>query len=72
MKKYFTPRNNQPSDNEFSDRFKRRVNRAFREYDGFDNIPHPDVDNAFERFTTKLYLKLIKKSSKYANLLLYL
>ena len=61
MKKDFTPRNHRSSDNEFSDRFKRRVNRAFREYVGFDDIPHPDVDNAFERFTTKLYLRLIKK-----------
>lgn len=46
---------------EFSNRFKRQINRKFREYVGFDDIPHPDVDNVFERFITKLYLKHKRK-----------
>lgn len=48
-------------DDEFSKRFKRRINRKFREYVGFNDIPHPDVDNIFERFITKVYLKYKKK-----------
>ena len=34
---------------EFSDRFKRRMNRVFREQAGIKNIPHPEVDNLYER-----------------------
>ena len=34
---------------EFSDRFKIRMNRVFRERAGIKNIPHPEVDNLYER-----------------------
>ena len=34
---------------EFSDRFKIRMNRIFREQAGIKNIPHPEVDNLYER-----------------------
>ena len=36
-------------DYEFSDRFKRRMNRLFRERAGFKKAVHPEVDNCFER-----------------------
>ena len=36
-------------DFEFSDRFKRRMNRLFRERAGFKKAVHPEVDNGFER-----------------------
>ena len=31
-------------------RYKREMNRFFRERIGVKKIPHPDADNAFERF----------------------
>ena len=34
---------------EFSDRFKIRMNRVFREQAGIKKIPHPEVDNLYER-----------------------
>ena len=34
---------------EFSDKFKIRMNRIFREQAGIKNIPHPEVDNLYER-----------------------
>ena len=34
---------------EFSDKFKIRMNRVFREQAGIKKIPHPDVDNLYER-----------------------
>ena len=34
---------------EFSDRFKRRMNRVFRERAVIKKIPHPEVDNLYER-----------------------
>ena len=34
---------------EFSDKFKIRMNRVFREQAGIKKIPHPEVDNLYER-----------------------
>ena len=34
---------------DFSDRFKIRINRIFREQAGIKKIPHPEVDNFYER-----------------------
>lgn len=34
---------------EFSDRFKLRMNRMFREQAGIERIPYPEVDTWFER-----------------------
>ena len=34
---------------EFSDRFKIRMNRVVRGRAGIKNIPHPEVDNLYER-----------------------
>ena len=34
---------------DFSDRFKIRMNRIFREQAGIKKIPHPEVDNLYER-----------------------
>ncbi|MBQ8403559.1 MAG: hypothetical protein IJX55_03930 [Clostridia bacterium] len=43
-----------------SDRYKRGINRIFRERHGIKNIPYPEVDNAFERtrsfFARGIYL----------------
>lgn len=38
----------------FSDRFKRKMNRVFREQAGAENIPHPEVDNAYERIHSRI------------------
>lgn len=35
--------------NDFSDQFKIKMNRLFREKAGIKNIPHPEVDNLYER-----------------------
>lgn len=39
---------------EFSDRFKRRMNRMFREQVGSQRIPHPEVDNGWERLRSRV------------------
>ncbi len=39
---------------EFSDRFKRKMNRVFRERVGTEKIPHPEVDNTYERIRSKI------------------
>ena len=41
-------------DYEFSDRFKRRMNRLFREQVGSKNIPHPEVDNTYEEIRSTI------------------
>ena len=45
------------SDVVFSKRFKKRMNRFFREYVG-GKIPYPEVDNFFERLRSKLDKRL--------------
>lgn len=39
---------------EFSDRFKTRMNRVFREQAGIKNIPHPEVDNLYKRVRSSI------------------
>ena len=39
---------------EFSDRFKVKMNRLFREQVGTNKIPHPEVDNLYERIRSGL------------------
>ena len=39
---------------DFSDRFKIRMNRVFRERAGIKNIPHPEVDNLYERVRSSI------------------
>lgn len=34
---------------QFSKKFKKRMNRLFREQAGIKKIPHPEVDNLYER-----------------------
>ena len=50
-------------------RFKRGMNRIFREIGGVSKIPHPEVDNWFQRtrswFIVKLHLK--PYTPKFAN-----
>ncbi len=38
-------------------RFKRAMNRIFREVGGFSKIPHPEVDNWFQRIRSRLIVK---------------
>ena len=47
-------------DYEFSVKLKHRMNRLFRIHVGGDNIPHPDVDNWFEKTTTKIIEKVLR------------
>lgn len=53
-------------DFEFSVTFKRKMNRLFREEIGTDHIPHPEVDNSYERIRSRIVrcLLLIKKRIK--------
>ena len=40
---------------EFSEKFRRNINRIFREQLGAKNrIPHPEVDNIFERMRSRI------------------
>ena len=39
---------------EFSNRFKRKMNRLFREQAGIWKTPHPEVDNLFEQVRSGL------------------
>ena len=39
-------------------RFKRGMNRIFREIGGVSKIPHPEVDNRYERVKSKIMRKL--------------
>ena len=56
---------------EFSNRFKRKMNRMFREQVGIKNIPHPEVDNLYEKMrsgvvrTILLIIHHIKKKCNY-------
>ncbi len=71
MKKQSVKKTSLYVNDEFSNRFKRRINRKFREYVGFDDIPHPDVDNFFERFMTKVYLNHKQLWNSYTRALVY-
>jgi len=51
----------EPEYYEYSIRFKRKMNRVFREQIGLlDKIPHPEVDNLFEQYRSKLIYHLRK------------
>ena len=53
---------------EFSDRFKIRMNRIFREQAGIKKIPHPEVDNPYERVRSgiiRAYLLIINRITKH-------
>ena len=55
---------------EFSDRFKIRMNRIFREQAGIKNIPHPEVDNLYERVRSgiiRIYLLIMHNIKKKFN-----
>lgn len=45
------------SHEEYSKRHLRNNNAMFREDIGIWKAPHPEVDNAFERIRSKLYIK---------------
>ncbi|MBE6811075.1 MAG: hypothetical protein E7521_08495 [Ruminococcaceae bacterium] len=52
---------------EFSDRFKKKMNRLFREQVGSNQIPHPEVDNNYEKIRSKIiriYLLAILRIKK--------
>lgn len=44
---------------ELSNRIKKKMNRLFREQAGIENIPHPEVDNPFERIRSKIIRKYL-------------
>ena len=46
-------------DVEFSDRFKVRMNRMFREQAGITRVPYPEVDTWFERVRSALMRKIL-------------
>lgn len=39
---------------DYSDQFKIKMNRLFREQAGIKNIPHPEVDNLYERVRSSI------------------
>jgi len=39
---------------DFSNQFKIKMNRLFREQAGIKNIPHPEVDNLYERVRSSI------------------
>ena len=43
---------------EISVRAKKRLNRLFRETVGSSNIPHPQVDNCYEKTRSKIIRKI--------------
>lgn len=60
-------------DIEFSDRFKKRINRLFREKVGSKRAMYPEVDNAYEKIRSKVIrtklvtVNKLKKSLKRVN-----
>ena len=48
----------------YSRRFKRRMNRLFREEVGSRRIPHPEVDNLWERMRSRMVLFWRKKRNE--------
>lgn len=55
----------------FSDRFKIRMNQVFREQAGIKKIPHPEVDNLYERIRSgiiRVYLLAAHRLQKWTNL----
>ena len=44
-----------------SKKFKKKMNRMFREKLGIMRIPHPEVDNFFERWRSKIVIALSRK-----------
>lgn len=49
---------------EFSPKLKRRMNRLFRVHVGENTIPHPEVDNLFERLRAKIIKKALSLNFK--------
>ncbi len=55
---------------DFSDQFKIKMNRLFREKAGIKNIPHPEVDNLYERVRSSIiraYLIIEDRHKKKCN-----
>lgn len=57
MEKDFDYYNSLPK-HEISVRGKRKINRLFREIIGSSKIPHPEVDNPYERVRSKIVRKI--------------
>ena len=47
------------ADIEFSDRFKVRMNRMFREQAGIKRVPYPEVDTWFERVKSSFNRRIL-------------
>ena len=50
---------------EISIRGRKKINRIFREFFGSSRIPHPEVDNAYERTRSKFVRKINILKHKY-------
>lgn len=51
----------------FSNNFKKKMNRLFREQVGIKEIPHPEVDTLFEKIRSSIivtYYKIINKRTR--------
>ena len=51
--------NIEESNLEFSDRFKVRMNRIFREQAGIKRVPYPEVDTWFERVKSSFNRRIL-------------
>lgn len=52
---------------EFSNDFKKKMNRVFREYAGIKEIPHPEVDNLYEKIRSGIvrsFILIIHRTKK--------
>ena len=49
---------------ELSDNFKRKINRLFREQAGIKNVPHPEVDNLYEKIRSGIIRKYLMKRNR--------
>ena len=38
-------------------KYRRAINRIFREYSGINKIPHPEVDNLYQRIRSAIIVK---------------
>lgn len=49
----------QEGESDFSDQFKRRMNRLFREEVGVKEVPHPEVDTLYERIRSYIVRRIL-------------
>ena len=59
---------NQTDDTEESIWFRRRMNRVFRERGGVKDVPHPEVDTAYERLRSRFVRLVLAVGNKIKSL----